>query len=96
MAVYTWKVTTITIDIAQYTYLKVKQLFMELFCTIRTGIADPIVHFHDYGRKRTRPQQKWGLKSLHRLKNEPNEPNFRGASFQSNSPQPMTDPYIYI
>jgi len=27
------------IDMAQYTYLQVKQLFMELFCTTRTGIA---------------------------------------------------------
>ena len=28
---------------AQYTYLQVKQLFMELFCTTRTGIADPTI-----------------------------------------------------
>ena len=28
---------------AQYTYLQVKQLFMELFCTRRTGIADPTI-----------------------------------------------------
>ena len=27
----------------QYTYLQVKQLFMELFCTTRTGIADPTI-----------------------------------------------------
>ena len=27
----------------QYTYLQVKQLFMELFCTKRTGIADPTI-----------------------------------------------------
>ena len=32
------------IDMAQYTYLQVKQLFMELFCTTRTGIADPTIH----------------------------------------------------
>eukprot|EP00434_Breviolum_minutum_P044053 symbB.v1.2.039307.t1/scaffold6474.1/size21299/2 len=31
------------IDMAQYTYLQVKQLFMELFCTTRTGIADPTI-----------------------------------------------------
>ena len=29
------------IDMAQHTYLQVKQLFMELFCTTRTGIAGP-------------------------------------------------------
>ena len=28
---------------AQYTYLQVKQLLMELFCTTRTGIADPTI-----------------------------------------------------
>ena len=31
------------IDMAQYTYLQVKQLFMELFCTTRTGTADPTI-----------------------------------------------------
>ena len=31
------------IDMAQYTYLQVTQLFMELFCTTRTGIADPTI-----------------------------------------------------
>ena len=32
------------IDMTQYTYLQVKQLFMELFCTTRTGIiADPTI-----------------------------------------------------
>ena len=31
------------IDIAQYTYLQVKQLLMELSCTTRTGIADPTI-----------------------------------------------------
>ena len=31
------------IEINQYTYLQVKQLFMELFCTTRTGIADPTI-----------------------------------------------------
>ena len=31
------------IDMAQYTYLQVKQLFMEQFCTTRTGIADPTI-----------------------------------------------------
>ena len=25
----------------QYTYLQVKQLFLELFCVSRTGVADP-------------------------------------------------------
>ena len=31
------------IEMNQYTYLQVKQLFMELFCTTRTGIADPTI-----------------------------------------------------
>ena len=31
------------VDMAQYTYLQVKQLFMELFCSTRTGIADPTI-----------------------------------------------------
>ena len=29
------------IAIPQYTYLQVKQLFLELFCVSRTGVADP-------------------------------------------------------
>ena len=31
------------IDMAQCTYLQVKELFMLLFCTTRTGIADPTI-----------------------------------------------------
>ena len=31
------------VDMAQYTYLQVKQLFMEFFCTTRAGIADPTI-----------------------------------------------------
>jgi len=31
------------VGMAQYTYLQVKQLFMELFCTTHTGIADPTI-----------------------------------------------------
>ena len=31
------------VEMNQYTYLQVKQLFMELFCTTRTGIADPTI-----------------------------------------------------
>jgi hypothetical protein len=29
------------IAMPQYTYLQVKQLFIELFCVSRTGVADP-------------------------------------------------------
>ena len=29
------------IAMPQYTYLQVKQLFLELFCVSRTGVADP-------------------------------------------------------
>ena len=31
------------IEMNQYMYLQVKQLFIELFCTTRTGIADPTI-----------------------------------------------------
>ena len=31
------------VDMAQYTYLQVKQTFVELFCATRTGITDPTI-----------------------------------------------------
>ena len=30
----------------QYTYLQVKQVFLELFCISRTGVADPNIARH--------------------------------------------------